>query len=178
MEILFTGFGFTDAATTLLRVAMGLFFSISGYHKLFNPKRHATVAKTMVDDHVPEPKFNSWFVPTVEFSGGIALIVGFLVPLAALGLMVICCVATIVDGLKRIPSWSPLDLADYLDDVLYLPEVLYSIILISLIWNGGGPYSVDYLMVHSPEAVIAFVLIFLSASAGIMLFLVISRFAK
>ncbi|KAH0538180.1 hypothetical protein GP486_008794 [Trichoglossum hirsutum] len=128
---------------------MGIFFAISGYHKLFNPARHATIAKTMVTDGVPEVKFNSWFVPGVEFAGGIGLILGVLVPLAAFGLLIVCCVAAAVDGLKRIPAWSPLDKADYMDDVLYLPEVLYAIILLVLILMGGGTFSIDWLVSHA-----------------------------
>lgn len=143
MIILITGLSMPELAIMLLRMAMGVFFAISGYHKLFNPVRHAAIAQTMVADHVPDPRFNSWLVPSVEFSGGLALIVGLLTPLAALGLFCVCCVAALVDGIKRIAGWAPLDKADYLDDVLYLPEVLYSIILLAIILTGGGPFSVD-----------------------------------
>ena len=131
---------------TILRVGMGVFFSISGYHKLFNPVRHATVAQTMVDDHIPEPTFNSWFVPMAEFLGGIALLWGLFTPAAAFGLFIICCGATFTDGLKRIGGWKPLDKADYLDDLLYLPEVLYALIMVVLVLAGGGPYSLDSLI--------------------------------
>lgn len=144
--ILFTGLNFPDLAVTLLRVAMGLFFVISGYHKLFNPKRHAVIAQTMVADHVPDARFNSWFVPSVEFLGGGALLIGFLTPLAALGLFCVCCVATLVDGIKRVVTWGPLDEADFFDDVLYLPEVLYAIILLAIMMTGAGPFSVDALI--------------------------------
>lgn len=143
MQLLVTGLVLPELAITLLRIAMGVFFVISGYHKLFNVKRHATIRQTMADDHVPYATFNSWFVPTVEFSAGAALIVGLLTPLAALGLVCVCCVATLVDGFKRIAGWAPLDKADYVDDVLYLPEVLYAIILMAIIFTGAGPYSLD-----------------------------------
>ena len=143
MEYLFLGFNLPLIGITILRISMGVFFTISGYHKLFNPTRHATIVQTMVDDHVPEAEFNSWFVPSVEFSGGMALAIGFMVPLAALGLFIVCCVATLVDGIKRIGGWKPLDKADYVDDVLYLPEVLYAIILLTIMLTGGGPYSLD-----------------------------------
>lgn len=141
--ILITGLNYPEVAITLLRISMGVFFVFSGYHKLFNAKRHATIVATMAADRVPDIKFNSWFVPSVEFLGGAALVVGFLTPLAALGLLCVCCVATLADGLKRIPAWSPIDKADYADDVLYLPEVLYAIILAAIIFTGGGPLSLD-----------------------------------
>lgn len=133
----------SDIGITLLRLGMGTFFAISGYHKLFNPIRHATVAQTMVDDHIPEPTLNSWLVPTAEFAGGMALLIGLFTSLAAAGLFIICCGATLTDGLKRIGGWKPLDKADYLDDVLYLPEVLYALILLTLVLTGGGPWSID-----------------------------------
>lgn len=140
---LFTGLNVPEVAITLLRVAMGTFFLISGYHKLFNRQRHATITQTMVADHVPDVSFNSWFVPSAEFAGGFALFIGLLTPIAAAGLFIICCGATIMDGLKRIAGWSPIDKGDYLDDVLYLPEVQYAIILVALVFTGGGPFSLD-----------------------------------
>ena len=41
-----------DAALTLNRVALGAFFAISGYHKLFTPTRHATLVRTLQDDGI------------------------------------------------------------------------------------------------------------------------------
>jgi uncharacterized membrane protein YphA (DoxX/SURF4 family) len=40
MDHLFTGVGWTDLALTLNRIALGAFFMLSGYHKLFNAERH------------------------------------------------------------------------------------------------------------------------------------------
>jgi hypothetical protein len=40
IDILFKGVGWTDIAFTLDRVAVGMFFMFSGYHKLFNAQRH------------------------------------------------------------------------------------------------------------------------------------------
>ena len=155
-EILYHGVGTTTIdgiSATAIRVVLGVFFLLSGYHKLFNAQRHAAIVTTMIQDHVPFPWFNCWFVPIIEFSGGMALIVGLLSPLAASGLFVICLVATLADGLKRIKAWKPLDDADYADDVLYLPEVLYCVMLVPTIIGGAGPYSMDaliYRMVNEP----------------------------
>lgn len=146
MEMLVTGVGFSVLAETMIRVALGVFFLFSGYHKLFNPVRHATVLNTMINDHVPLPWFNCWFVPTVEFLGGMALVIGFLTPLAAFGLFCVCCVATLVDGVKRVKSWQPLDKTDAVDDMLYLPEVLYCFMLLWLMSSGAGPWSLDALI--------------------------------
>lgn len=132
----------TDTALLVNRVVLGTFFALSGYHKLTNKDRHATLVKTLEASHVPAIRVNQWFVPGVEFFCGLALISGILAPLAALGLLAICMVATCTDGLKRIAAWSPVDRGDYLDDVLYLPEVLYLAGLIGVIFMGPGAFTI------------------------------------
>src|SRR5215813_3180966 len=92
------GLGFSEVAHTLSRVALGVFFAISGQFKLRNP---VNLLQTFKDDGIPFIRFNRWFVPLVELSAGLALIVGLLTPLAALGLLVLCFVAAMTDGLKR-----------------------------------------------------------------------------
>jgi uncharacterized membrane protein YphA (DoxX/SURF4 family) len=131
------------AALTLNRVAIGLFFAISGYHKLFNASRHATLTSTLQDDGVHALPIMQWVLPSAEFSGGCALIVGFLSVLAAFGLFVICVGALALDAVKRIRSWQPIDRADWLGDLLYVPEALYCIGLTVVMLAGPGPWSLD-----------------------------------
>jgi len=45
MDVLFVGVGWTDLALTLNRIAVGAFFMLSGYHKLFNAERHRLFAE-------------------------------------------------------------------------------------------------------------------------------------
>jgi putative oxidoreductase len=132
-----------NVALTLNRVALGTFFAISGYHKLFNASRHATLTRTLQDDGVHDVPFMRWLLPGAEFAGGSALILGFLSVLAALGLFVISAGAFALDALKRIRSWQPLDRADWLGDLLYIPEALYCIGLTVVILAGPGPWSLD-----------------------------------
>ena len=113
-----------NAALTLNRVALGVFFAISGYHKLFNPSRHATLTRTLQDDSVHAMPIMQWLLPSVEFGGGSALIIGLLTVLAAFGLFVVCAGAIALDAVKRIRAWQPVDRADWLSDVLYTPEAL------------------------------------------------------
>ena len=116
----------------LLEVYAGLFFAISGYHKLFNSNRHKSLVDTLKADNIPLISFNEWFVPFVEFSAGSALVIHLhpaLTALAALGLFVLCLVATITDGIKRIASYQPIDKADWIDDLLYLPETMLILML-------------------------------------------------
>src|ERR1700679_3240735 len=84
VHLLFAGLGWTDIAFPLNRVAVGAFFMLSGYHKLFNAERHRTVVEELKALGVPALGFNQWWVPSVEFSAGAAVLIGLLAPLAAL----------------------------------------------------------------------------------------------
>jgi len=146
IDILFHGVGWTDIALTLNRIAVGMFFMFSGYHKLFNPERHRAFADELKGLGVHAVGFNQWWVPTVEFSAGGAVVIGLLAPLAALGLLVIILVAIVTSGRQRIKDYKPIDEADRIDDWLYLPEVLYAFMLIVVVSAGAGPYSLDALV--------------------------------
>jgi uncharacterized membrane protein YphA (DoxX/SURF4 family) len=146
IDILLHGVGWTDVALTLNRIAVGLFFMISGYHKLFNAERHRALADELKALGIHAVGFNQWWVPMVEFTAGFAVVVGFLAPLAALGLIFISAVAIATSGPQRIRLNKPIDKADRIDDWLYLPEILYFFMLITVVSAGAGPYSVDALI--------------------------------
>ena len=132
-----------NAALTLNRIALGTFFAISGYHKLFNAARHATLTRTLQDDGVRVVPIMQWLLPTVEFGAGCALVIGLLSALAAFGLFVVCLGALALDARKRVVAWEPINRADWLGDVLYLPEALYCIGLAIVMLAGPGPWSLD-----------------------------------
>ncbi len=132
-----------DVALTLNRVALGVFFAISGYLKLFNATRHAALVRTLQDAGVRAVPIMQWIVPGVELSAGLALIVGLLSALAAFGLFVICLFAFKLDAVKRIDGWGPINRADWVGDLLYLPEALYCIGLAVVMLAGPGPWSLD-----------------------------------
>jgi len=146
MNLLLVGVGWTGIAMTLSRIAVGAFFMHSGYHKLFNAERHRTFVDELKSLGVPAVGFNQWWVPSVEFSAGAAVLVGFLAPLAALGLLVIILVAMATSGRQRIELYKPIDRGDRIDDWLYLPETLYAFMLIVIVSAGAGPYSLDALI--------------------------------
>ena len=52
LSIISFGADAPNAALVLNRMALGTFFAISGYHKLFNASRHATLTRTLQDDGV------------------------------------------------------------------------------------------------------------------------------
>jgi len=129
-------------AILLVRVSIGLFFAISGANKLFSAGGTKPVYETLVKAKVPFPRQTAYFVASVEFVGGSLLTLGFLSSAACVALMIDMIVATLTEALSMLPKGlSPLM---WLDDVLYLPEVLYVLFFIWLICSGPGKFSVDY----------------------------------
>jgi len=100
------------------------------------------VYETLVQAKVPFPHQMAYFVSGVEFVGGCLLTVGFLSSPAGVVLLIDMIVATLTSAVSTIPKGlSPLS---WLDDFLYLPEVLYVLFFIWLICSGPGKFSVDY----------------------------------
>ena len=128
-------------AILLVRVSLGLFFAISGANKLFVASRTQTMYETLVGAKVLFPHLMTYFVSAVEFVGGSFLTLGFLSSLACVALLVDMLVAVLTTKLLAMPKGlSPLN---WLDDFLYLPEVLYLLFLIWLICSGPGKFGVD-----------------------------------
>jgi putative oxidoreductase len=129
-------------AILLVRVSIGLFFTISGANKLFVAGGTKPVYDTLVKAKVPFPRQTAYFVAGVEFVCGSLVMVGFLTSPASMALMIDMIVATLTSSLSTLPKGlSPLS---WLDDFLYLPEVLYVLFFIWLICSGPGKFSVDY----------------------------------
>jgi putative oxidoreductase len=129
-------------ALLLVRVSIGLFFAISGANKLFVAGGTKPVYETLVKAKVPFPQLTAYFVSGVEFVCGSLVAVGFLSSPACATLMIDMIVATLTNAISALPKGlSPLS---WLDDFLYLPEVLYVLFFIWLICSGPGRFSVDY----------------------------------
>jgi len=129
-------------AILLVRVSLGLFFAISGANKLFVAGGTKLVYETLVKAKVPFPHLMAYFVSGVEFVGGSMVTVGFLASPACAVLLIDMLVATLTSALSTMPKG--LSLPNWLDDFLYLPEVLYVLFFIWLICSGPGKFSVDY----------------------------------
>jgi putative oxidoreductase len=129
-------------AILVVRVSIGLFFAISGANKLFIAGGTKPVYDTLVKANVPFPRQTAYFVAGVEFVCGSFLTVGFLSSAACVALLIDMIVATLTSAVSTLPKGlSPLN---WLDDFLYLPEVLYVLFFVWLICSGPGKFSVDY----------------------------------
>ena len=115
----------------LARISLGVFFAISGGNKLFVATQYKLMYETIVGAGIPFPHLMTYFVSSVEFACGCLLIIGLL--------STFCCVAFIIDMIVAITTvqlatiTKVLSCIDWLDDFLYLPEVMYIIIFLWLI---------------------------------------------
>jgi putative oxidoreductase len=129
-------------AVLLARISLGVFFAISGGNKLFVERQYKLMYETIAGAGIPFPHVMAYFVSSVEFVCGSLLIIGLLSTL--------CCLAFIADMIVAIATVQLATIAkglsfiDWLDDFLYLPEVMYIVILLWLMSSGPGRLSVDH----------------------------------
>jgi putative oxidoreductase len=128
---------------TAARVLIGIFFCISGGAKLFVGPQFDVLEKTMVDIRTPFPRVTALFVASVECGCGAGLALGFLTPLCAAMLIGDMTVAVATVAIHTIHASG---IVAWIDDFLYLPEVLYVIILAWLIFAGPGRYNIDSIL--------------------------------
>jgi putative oxidoreductase len=126
----------------LARVSLGTFFAISGGNKLFVASRTRLMYETLAGAGIPFPHFMTYFISSVEFISGCLLVIGLLSSLCCAALIIQMIVAITTVQLATIPTG--LSFLDWLDDLLYLPESMYIIIMIWLVCSGSGRVSVDY----------------------------------
>ena len=129
-------------AILVARVAVGLLFFLSGRAKLFVPGRRKEMRQTLIKAHFVFPKFNAVFVSTVEFVCGLLLILGLMTTLASALLTGVMIVAIATTAIGNIKATSP---TEWLAGFLYLPEVLYLVILFWIFFSGPGWLSIDHL---------------------------------
>jgi putative oxidoreductase len=122
---------------------VGLLFILSGHDKLFVPERRKQMRETLVAARVPLPNFNALFVSTVEFVFGFLFILGALTPLACVMLGGVLIVTIATTAIRSVKAKSFLG---WLSEFLYLPEVLYLVLLFWLFLSGPGWLSIDNLM--------------------------------
>jgi len=134
--------GLEQYGILLVRVSIGLFFAISGANKLFVAGGTKPVYDTLVKAKVPFPRQTAYFVASVEFICGSLLTAGLLSSVASAALLIDMTVATLTEAISTLPKGlSPLN---WLDDFLYLPEVLYVLFFAWFICAGPGRFSVDH----------------------------------
>ena len=122
----------TDAALTVLRIVLGVTFILHGGQKLF-VYGFDGVTGAFAQMGIPAPGFFGPFVALVEFFGGIAIALGLLTRLAALGVGATMVVAILTVHLKQ-GFFNP-------GGVEFPLALLAS--AIALVITGAGAYSID-----------------------------------
>ena len=147
MDLLFVGIGWTDLGNhPEPDRGWGVLYAVGISQAVQRRAPPLIGRRTQGELGVHAVGFNQWWVPSVEFAAGGAVLIGLLAPLAALGLLVLILVAIATSGPQRIKLYKPIDEADRIDDWLYLPETLYAFMLIMVVSAGAGPYSLDALI--------------------------------
>lgn len=133
-----------DLAPLALRASLGFFFFASGWRKTFNPDTHAHIvglfARLRVSDRLV------WVICVSELLGGLALLLGFLTPIAAIGLIIILCGAIKLTCWQKICDKGPHTLLTFWPACMMEPEIVMVVALIALAVIGAGPLSADHLL--------------------------------
>jgi len=125
----------------LVRICLGIFFILSGFFKVFHAKQHTALLETLQKANIPFPEFNAYFVPILEFIGGILILLGLLCSLASLILFAIMIIALVTDRIASVALHGGLMT---LENFLYLPEVLFALMFLWLFFSGPGKISLDF----------------------------------
>ena len=122
------------------RFLVGTFFVTTGAAHIFLPDQHQALVTSLTASTVPMPGVVSYLVAIIELLFGAMLAVGFLTPVAAGALATLMVVSIVNDRIHDVVvgSW----LAQ-VGSFLYLPEVLYILILCWLFFARTRPWSVD-----------------------------------
>jgi uncharacterized membrane protein YphA (DoxX/SURF4 family) len=144
-----------DVAALLARLLLGFFFLLARFRFFFDPAaapgdrwfcawRHESLIHKMAYCGLKKkPVIWAWITALVEVLAGMALIVGLLTPLAALGLLVLLLVATRCTARQKVMEQKPVDKVDCVACYLWRVEGLYIGLAILILLLGPGAYSLD-----------------------------------
>jgi len=125
----------------VLRLVFGAAFVLHGAGKI-------THAFDWMGPGAPVPGFMQALAALSEFGGGLAMILGFLTPLAALGLLATMSVALLT---VHIPAGHSFVSSDPSKQGFELPMIYWTIALTTLL-TGPGAYSVDALLFNRKKS--------------------------
>ena len=130
-------------ALLLVRVVVGLVFVFSGWGKLHGLDH---VIEYFRELGIPFPELQAPFVATVEFVGGLAVVLGLGTRVAVIPLSATMVVAILTAKLKGLDGPS---------DVLFFSETDYLVFFFALFAFGAGRFSLDALIARRSAAVLA-----------------------
>lgn len=125
----------TSLGILLLRVIIGLAFMVHGWPKFQHPA-------SWMGTHAFAPPWLQAVVAVVEFLGGLALIAGFLTPLAALGIFCDMAVAILKVHLPSGGHWIG-------GPGAFEVPLFYLVAMLAFLVMGPGQYSIDAIVARS-----------------------------
>jgi len=128
-----------------LRLIVGYGFMAHGYAKVARgPDQFAAVLHAL---SVPAPQVMAWTTIAVELLGGLAVLVGALVPLVSVPMAAVLLVAMfkvhLAYGFSSIKLLSVTEVGPQFGRPGYEVNLLYLACLVTLVLGGSGPWSVD-----------------------------------
>ena len=128
-----------------MRVIVGYGFMAHGYAKVARgPDQFAAVLHAL---SVPAPQVMAWTTIAVELLGGLAVLVGALVPLVSVPMAGVLLVAMfkvhLAYGFSSIKLLSVTEVGPQFGRPGYEVNLLYLACLATLVLGGAGPWSVD-----------------------------------
>jgi putative oxidoreductase len=132
-----------DIALFIPRFIVGVFFAMSGFNKLFTNQGHKNLIASLTGCQIPFVSFFCWWVAFWECFGGLAYAIGFLTAFHAAVLIIVCIVATVTTGPRKVNARSNFNTLDRATNWLFLPEILLMALLFVSVFSGSGKFSID-----------------------------------
>lgn len=131
-----------------VRLIVGYGFIAHGCAKIAkNPDNFAAILHAL---NVPFPHWMAWATIVVELGGGLAVLLGALVPLVTIPMIVVLLVATftvhVQFGFTSIKLMSVVNGVPHFGPPGYETDLLYIAGLMTLVFGGSGPFAVDNLL--------------------------------
>jgi putative oxidoreductase len=118
----------------IIRLSVGTVFAITGWGKLQNLPKIVEFFRSL---GIPAPEIQAPFVASLEFVGGLALVVGLGARLFCLPLIGTMAVAILTANLEKLEK---------LPDLFGLQEWDYLVFFLAIAILGPGPVSLDHLI--------------------------------
>ena len=134
-----------------LRLIVGYGFMAHGYAKLARGPEHFTAILHALG--MPAPELLAWATISVELLGGLAVLLGFLIPLASMPMAVVLLVAIFTvhlpNGFSSIKLLSVDAGGAHFGQPGYETDLLYLAALAALVLGGSGPLALDSLLLRA-----------------------------
>jgi putative oxidoreductase len=133
-----------------LRLIVGYGFMEHGYAKLARgPESFAAILDAL---GMPAPDLLSWATILVELFGGLAVLLGLLIPLASVPMIAVLLVAIVTVhlpyGFSSIKLQSVTAAGAHFGQPGYETDLLYIAALAALVLGGSGPFALDRLIIR------------------------------